>query len=306
MVLQILEGIDLLSMGRSSPEYVHTVIQAIELAMADREAYFGDPAFVDVPIEGLLSRDYAARRRGAMTPGRAFGAMPPAGDPTGFGGSASARHAPPRLEPVARAPRRLAGPLGNTDTSYLAVTDREGNSISLTPSDFPRSPMVPDTGLCLGIRMTQFRLDPDHPAALMPGKRPRVTPNASMLTRDGELVMSFGTPEGDQQTQALTQFFLNLFVFGMDIQEAIDAPRFRSKNFPDSFSPHEYSPGKLVMERGLYDQVGVELDAMGYEIEVVEDWTHSMGAVCAIMRDAQTGELIAGADPRQESQAAGL
>jgi len=306
MVLQLLDGIDLRSMGSDSPEYVHTVIQAVELAMADRETYFGDPAFVDVPIEGLLSVDYAALRRKAMTPGRAFGAMPAPGEPAGSRGrGAVTREVSPRLELAAKAPRRRSGILGNTDTSYLAVTDRHGNSISLTPSDFPTSPMVPDTGLCLGIRMTQFRLDPEHPAALEPGKRPRVTPNATMVTRDGELVMSFGTPEGDQQTQALTQFFLNLFVFGMDIQEAIDAPRFRSKNFPDSFSPHEYSPGVLVMEQGLYQKVGVELDAMGYEIKVVEDWDSDMGAVCAIMRDEETGGLIAGADPRQESWADG-
>ena len=211
----------------------------------------------------------------------------------------------PRPELVANAPRLRTSILGNTDTSYLAVTDRWGNSISLTPSDFPVSPMVPETGLCLGIRMTQFRLDPEHPAALEPGKRPRVTPNATMVTRDGELVMSFGTPEGDQQTQALTQFFLNLFVFGMDIQKAIDAPRFRSKNFPDSFSPHKYTPGKLVMERALYQKVGPDLDAMGYAIEVVEDWDSDMGAICAIMRDTETGGLIAGADPRQESWADG-
>jgi gamma-glutamyltranspeptidase/glutathione hydrolase len=306
MVLQLLDGIDLRSMGRDSPQYIHTVIQAIELAMADREAYFGDPDFVDVPIKGLLSLDYAALRRKAMTPGRAFGAMPAPGDPAGTRGHrVVTQDVFPRSELVANAPGRRTGILGNTDTSYLAVTDRWGNSISLTPSDFPTSPMVPGTGLCLGIRMTQFRLDPEHPAALEPGKRPRVTPNASMVTRDGELLMSFGTPEGDQQTQALTQFFLNLFVFGMDIQQAIDAPRFRSKNFPDSFAPHEYSPGKLVMERGLYQKVGAGLDAMGYEIEAVEDWDSAMGAVCAIIRDRETGGLTGGADPRQESWADG-
>jgi gamma-glutamyltranspeptidase/glutathione hydrolase len=195
--------------------------------------------------------------------------------------------------------------LGVIDTSYLAVTDAAGNSVSLTPSDFPVSPMVPGTGLCLGIRMTQFRLDPEHPAALVPGKRPRVTPNASMVTKDGRLVMTFGTPEGDQQPQALTQVFLNLMVFGMNIQDAIDAPRFRSRNFPDSFSPHEYHPGSLLLEQGLYDAVGKELEVMGYNIEVVEDWNSDMGAVCAIIRDSETGKLIGGADPRQENWADG-
>jgi gamma-glutamyltranspeptidase/glutathione hydrolase len=282
------------------------MIQAIELAMADREAYFGDPDFVDVPVAGLLSTDYATLRRKALTPGRAFATMPAPGDPRGSMQSGTGAESIPR-KPRAEVESRVSprGPWANTDTSYLAVTDRWGNSISLTPSDFPESPMVPGTGLCLGIRMTQFRLDPDHPAALVPGKRPRVTPNAVVVTRDGELVMTFGTPEGDQQTQALTQVFLNLMVFGMDVQDAIDAPRFRSENFPNSFSPHEYNPGKLVLESGLSEKVGTELGAMGYEIETVDDWSYGMGAVCAITRDPETGALVGGADPRQESWAEG-
>ncbi len=214
--------------------------------------------------------------------------------------------ADPGGRPDARPGRQHAyRPMGEIDTSYLAVTDQYGNSISLTPSDFPLSPMVPGTGLCLGIRMTQFRLDPAHPAALAPGKRPRVTPNASMVTRDGHLFMTFGTPEGDQQPQALVQVFLNRVVFGMDIQDAIDAPRFRSHNFPDSFSPHEYTPGVVELEQGLYDKVGRALEQMGYTVKVVEDWHYEMGAVCAIIRDPETGQLIGGADPRQENWAEG-
>lgn len=306
MALQILEGIELRSMERDSPEYMHTVIQAIELAMADREAYFGDPNFVDVPIDGLLSKEYAAERRKAMTPGKAFGEMPASGNPTPFSRSSAGLAAPKRNKNMlAHAADSPKGFFGSIDTSYLAVTDAKGNSVSLTPSDFPESPMVPGTGLCLGIRMTQFRLDPDHPAALVPGKRPRVTPNASMVTKDGKLFMTFGTPGGDQQTQALTQVFLNLMVFGMDIQDAIDAPRFRSKNFPDSFSPHEYNPGTLVLEKSLHDRMGKELKAMGYKIEVVEDWDSNMAAVCAIIRDPETGRLTGGADPRQENWADG-
>jgi gamma-glutamyltranspeptidase/glutathione hydrolase len=311
LALQILDGIDLASLGQNSPQYVHKVIQAIELAMADREAYFGDPDFVQVPIAGLFHADYAAARRRAMTD-TAFGEMPAAGNPSGFQGAAIPKHsAAGERTTASRGSRRSHGHLGSIDTidtidtSYLAVTDHWGNSISLTPSDFPMSPMVPGTGLCLGIRMTQFRLEPEHPAALMPGKRPRVTPNASMVTTDGKLLMTFGTPEGDQQPQALTQVFLNLFVFGMDIQAAIDAPRFRSRNFPDSFSPHEYRRGVVTLERGLHEMVGPDLEAMGYRTEVVDDWHHEMGAVCAIIRDPLTGGLIGGADPRQESWADG-
>ncbi|GAB4336606.1 MAG: gamma-glutamyltransferase family protein [Candidatus Abyssubacteria bacterium] len=297
LALQILSGIDLKSMGHQSPEYIHTLIQAIDLAIADREAYFGDPAFVTPPMEALLSMEYAALRRNAMTPGKAFGRMPPAGDP-----SKSIDKQNGKTTDIAVMTPRIGRAL---DTSYLAVVDRWGNSISLTPSDFPQSPMVPGTGLCLGIRMTQFRLDPTHPSSLAPGKRPRITPNASMVTRDGEWFMTFGTPEGDQQPQALVQVFLNLTVFGMDIQDAIDAPRFRSRNFPDSFSPHEYTPGVVELEKGLHDKVGKELETMGYKVKVVPDWHYEMGAVCAILRDGQDGTLVGGADPRQENWAAG-
>jgi gamma-glutamyltranspeptidase/glutathione hydrolase len=153
--------------------------------------------------------------------------------------------------------------------------------------------------------MVQFRLDPEHPAALEPGKRPRATPNSVLATKGEELFMTFGTPEGDQQPQALLQFFLNLIVFEMNVQDAIDAPRFRSRNFPDSFSPHKYSPGLVELEQSLYDKVGKELEAMGYDVGIVEDWDSDMGAVCAIIRDPATGHLVGGADPRQENWADG-
>jgi gamma-glutamyltranspeptidase/glutathione hydrolase len=365
MILQILEGVDLKSMKPDSPEYIHTVIQSVELGIADRDKYFGDPAFVSVPTNGLLSKEYAATRRQLLTPGKAFGQTPPFGDPAEFETAseteesrgekpnqtrnehkestnlsrncvgdnsfplsgrvqvaakigdtmrhrvpdflcqASAESVQGKSETLQQAPTEHRAPAKIADTSYLAVTDKQGNSISLTPSDFPQSPMVPGMGLCLGIRMTQFRLDPTHPSSLAPGKRPRITPNASMVTRNGKLFMTFGTPEGDQQPQALVQVFLNLIVFGMDIQDAIDAPRFRSKNFPDSFSPHEYKPGVVTLEKSLYEKVGKGLEAMGYKIEVVKDWRYEMGAVCAIIRDPDTGKLRGGADPRQENWADG-
>lgn len=306
MTLQILDGIDLKSMGHNSPEYINTLIQAIDLAMADREAYFGDPAFVDVPVKTLLDKDYAASRRAAMTPGQAFKEMPASGDVARFkGGDKGKQDGYEKTALALENTRHSHGFIKNIDTSYLAVTDRWGNSISLTPSDFPQSLMIPGTGLCLGIRMTQFRLDEEHPDALMPGKRPRITPNASMVTKDNKLFMTFGTPEGDQQPQALVQVFLNLIVFDMDIQDAIDAPRFSSKNFPNSFSPHEYKPGVVVLEKSLYDKVGAALEKMGYKVEMVDDWYYEMGAVCAIVKDHEAANLIAGADPRQENWADG-
>ncbi len=296
MALQILEGIDLKSMGHNSPEYVHTVAQAIELAMADREVYVADPAFVDVPLSQLLSKAYAAERRAAMTK-QAFQGMPAPGDIPGFGGvvdktAVSYAHLSPDIDFA----------IGK-DTSHLAIIDAQGNAVSMTPSDFPKSPMVPGTGLTLGDRMVQFRLNPDHVNALAPGKRPRITPNAVIVFKNGEFYMAYGTPGGDMQTQALIQVFLNMAVFGMDIQEAINAPRFRSYNFPDSFSPHEERPATLALEASLDTAVHDDLVARGYQIKVREDWDNEFGAVGAVIRDGN--HLLAGSDPREETWADG-
>lgn len=302
MILQILENIDLKSLGHNSPAYLSAVAQAIELAFADREAYFGDPDFVDVPIKGLLSKEYATERARLIDPGRAFGKMPRPGDPWKYEG----RPRPdkvyvPRPIPARYHPFRLIDIAA--DTSYLCVVDREGNAFSLTPSDFPVSPMVEGYGLLLGIRGTQFRLKSGHPARVAPGKRPRLTPNPSMVTRDGKLFMAFGTPGGDQQPQAMVQVFLNIVEWGMDPQAAINAPRLKSRNFPDSFSPHLYYPGRLMIEQELS---GLEpaLTAQGYEVLVVEPPAYNMGAVCAIIREPGGG-LIGGADPREQALAGG-
>ena len=305
LALQILDGIDLKSMGHNSPEYIHTVLQAIELAMADREAYFGDPAFVDVPIEGLLSTDYAAARRTLMTPGKAFGQMPPAGDPYAYqaSGSAAARPMLDVPEAMLSAPQDTQS--FGKDTSYITVVDSFGNAVSLTPSDFPESPMIPGTGLNLGTRMTQFYIDEENVNGLMPGKRPRITPNPSMVLKDGEFFMSFGTPGGESQTQAIIQVFLNITVFGMDPQEAISAPRFISLNWPNSFAPHEYFPGQIELEASIYDSCGAQLEAMGYKVTRIDDWDNGFGSVCAIIKDPVSGKLLGGADPREVSWAEG-
>ncbi|MCL2588202.1 MAG: gamma-glutamyltransferase [Oscillospiraceae bacterium] len=305
MVLQILDGIDLAAMGHNSPAYIHTVIQAIELAMADREAFFGDPAFVEVPIAGLLSPEFAASRRAAMTPDAAFGGMPPAGNPYLYerGGSAVAS-VQPLAHPVPMDNRESAPRFGR-DTSYIAIVDRYGNAVSLTPSDFPESPMIPGTGLTLGTRMNQFVLDETSANGLMPGKRPRITPNPSMVLRDGAFFMTFGTPGGETQTQAIIQVFLNIVVFGMDPQEAIEAPRFMSLSWPNSFAPHDYFPGRIKLEAAIYSTVAEQLRAMGYRVDRLEDWDNTVGAVCAIMRDPISGLLIGGADPREVSWASG-
>lgn len=317
MALQILDGFEF---DARDADYYHAFIQAIELAMADRDAYVGDPEYVDVPAEGLLSEEYAAERRKDMTPDSNFPDTPEPGNPRAFSNGSesddgddeggSATESSESVETAStNSTHSSEGHSQHPDTSYLAVVDADGNSVSMTPSDFPMTPMVPGTGLTLGNRMTQFRLDPEHPSSLKPGKRPRVTPHAHTVTKDGNFYMSFGTPGGEMQTQALVQVFLNHVVFGMNIQEAIETPRVRSVNFPDSFAPHNYTPGTIEIERQLYDRVGDGLEAKGYDVDVYDDWdevgtgSDHFGGVCAAIKEGD--ELVGGADPRVESWAGG-
>jgi gamma-glutamyltranspeptidase / glutathione hydrolase len=297
LALQILDGVDLKTMGQNSPTYIHAVAQAIELAMADREAYMADPAFVKVPIAQIMSPAYASERRAKMTT-RAFGPLPAPGVVTGLSA------APVVLGAETANPSTLLSDARmGKDTSHIAIVDRWGNAVSLTPSDFPKSPMVPGTGLTLGDRMTQFRLDPASVNALAPGKRPRVTPHAVIVFKDGKFSMAFGTPGDDMQPQALVQVFLNMAVFGMGIQDAIDAPRFRSMSVPASFAPHQSLPGTLLVEKSLADTSGAGLTALGYTVKELPDWDNTCGAVGAILTTG-TG-LVAGSDPREETWAEG-
>jgi gamma-glutamyltranspeptidase/glutathione hydrolase len=299
LILQILENVDLKALGLNTPEYYSSVAQAVELAFADREAYMADPDFVDVPMKGLMSKEYAAERARLINPRRAFGKMPPPGDPWKFEGRPRpARVYHPRPIPNSFPPLRL-----DHDTTYFCVVDQWGNAVSQTPSDFPFSPMVPGYGLNLGIRMTQFRLKRGHPAQVAPGKRPRITPNPSLVTRDGKLFMAFGTPGGDQQPQAMVQVFLNIVEWGMDPQAAINAPRVKSRNFPDSFSPHVYYPGRLLIEQEI-GGLAPAFKKQGYDVRVLTPPAIEMGAVCVIIRQ-DSGSLIGGADPREEAIAGG-
>ncbi len=283
MVLEILEGVDLEAMGRGSEEYVHTVLQAIDLAMADREEHVADEAFVDVPVEQLLSPEHAARRRAEL------------GD-TAYDGTPD----PGRVATAAR-PHTPASLLGK-DTTHLAVVDAEGSSVTLTPSDFPLTPMVPGTGLTLGNRMTQFSLDPDSANRLEPGKRPRITPHAVMVDEADGGQISMGTPGGDVQAQTNVQVLLDVLVFGMDLQEAVEAPRFRSLNFPSSFTPHVTEPRTVELEGELYDELHAGLEARGYTVRRVDRWDHVMGGVGSVRR-LPDGTVQAGADPHESTTA---
>ena len=289
--LNILEGIDLARMRHGDmPAYIHTVAEAIKLAAADREAYYGDPKFVDVPIEKLLGKDYAARRRALIRGGEAWPDMPPAGE-AGGGGAGAARRAPPRGTDD-----------GRWDTSYLCAVDRWGNAISATPSDSAAdAPMVPGTGLTPSTRGSQSWTDPDHPSSVEAGKRPRLTPNPALALVRGRGAMPFGSPGGDVQTQAMLQVFLNIVAFGMDAQAAVAAPRFASASFPSSFEPHAHVPGRLMLEAPLAAEHGAALAGLGHAVETWPEDAWQAGSACVIVADA--GELRAGADHRRAAHA---
>lgn len=289
--LKTLEGLDLASMGHNSLPYIHAVAEALALSFADREAYVGDPKFVRVPTDMLLSEAYAARQRARIRPDRAFGEMPSPGLQPAPPASASLR----RDERVMRA----------QDTIYAAAVDRYGNAYSATLSDNSNdTPIIPGTGLAISSRGNQSRLIKGHPNEVKPGKRPRLTVSPALAVRDGRLYMAFGTPGGDMQQQAMLQVFLNIREFGMEVQAAIEKPRFANFSYPNSFAPHQYIPGRLCVERSLDEAFGTKLRSMGHNVEVWQDLAPTAGAVCAIYRDGSTGLLHAGADPRREGTAA--
>ena len=301
MALRILEGFDLRGMGHNSPDYLHTLIEALKLAFADRHSYVGDPDFVDVPMAGLLDADYAAGRRQEIDPLRACPEMPHAGDPWPYQGDRTGElngSRPAHPEPVAGR--------AELDTSYICVVDRWGNGFSATPSDgMTGAPVTPGLGFAMSSRGYQTWLDPEHPACLAPGKRPRLTPNPAMAFRDGKLWMPFGTPGGDVQCQSMVQLFLNVAEFGMDVQQAIEAPRVASWSFPDSGWPHGYTPAAMSAEGRIDPATIAELERRGHRVDVWDDWTPRMGALCAITIDRERDTLAVGADLRRDNYALG-
>jgi gamma-glutamyltranspeptidase/glutathione hydrolase len=295
--LAILEHFDLSGLSHNSAAYVHTLAEALKLAFADRERYYGDPAFVDVPLDALLSPDYARSRAEQIDPTRAWPDMPPPGDPWrgATGGRDTARTASPTNDDP--------WPL---DTGYLCAADAAGNLFSATPSDSARStPIVPGLGLIVSPRGSQSWFDPQHASALQPGKRPRLTPNPALAFRDGRPYMAFGTPGGDMQCQAMVQMFVNMVDFGMDPQQAIEAPRFMTESFPGSFWPHACHPGRLNVEARIPGPVRAELAERGHDVHLWPDYARAASSLCAIALDPVTGTLSAGADPRRENYALG-
>lgn len=296
--LNILQPAEVKSLAHNSPEYIHLVVEALKHSFADRDAFIGDPKFVDVPIEGLTSTDYASSRRAAIDDQRSTSEMPQAGDPWSF----ENRTAPDswrynRPEPLAA----MAG----LDTSYACAIDRWGNACSATPSDgVGGSPIVPGLGFTPSNRGIQSWVDERHPSSIVGGKRPRLTPNPAIAFRDGKMWMSFGTPGGDAQPQSMTQVFLNMAVYGMDVQAAVEAPRFLTWSFPDSAVPHAYKPGNLQLERAIDTATGEELKRMGHDVQWIQQYDANAGGVCAVCADGN-GFVSAGADNRRESYAIG-
>jgi gamma-glutamyltranspeptidase / glutathione hydrolase len=288
--LALLEHVGIAGLPHNSALYLHRIAECVNLAMADREYHFGDPAFVDVPIDHLLDPATIARRAAAVRDDQAFGEMPAPLDRPASAHTASSA-ALPKVE---------------ADTSYCCVVDRWGNAFSATPSDGSGNvPVVPGLGITPSGRGSQSRPDPSHPAGVAPGKRPRLTPNPAMVVTAKGGVMPFGTPGGDVQTQAMLQVLLNLFVFGHDVQAAIEAPRFASYSYPSSFAPYDYYPGRLAVESRIPEPVIAELVQRGHEIQRWPDWIWTAGAVCAILADRRRGVLEASADPRRAAYALG-
>ncbi len=291
--LRLLEGFDLTAMGGASVDALHTWIECAKLAYADREACYGDPRFVKVPLDELLSDAYSARRRGLIDADHASLELRPGMGrlPAGW----------PRLgagvefaEPQARAAR-----LGRSDTTHLDAVDREGNLVSATPSGawIPSSPVIPELGFPLGTRGQMFVLDPEHPNVLAPGKRPRTTLTPSLAQLPDGRRLAFGTPGGDQQDQWSLQFFLNGVDFGLtDLQRAIDAPSAHSLHMPSSFYPREAQLGVVALEARLSPDVVAGLRARGHRVRQSGPWDHRR--LCAVAHLPRSGACEAAASTR--------
>ena len=296
MTLNILKQFDLKAMGHNSADYIHVVTEALKLGFSDRHNHFGDPNFIKVPIQGLMSEKYAVWRRSLISAEKAWDGMPPAGDPR------TLTEVQNRWMPE---PQSAEAP-GPGDTSYLCVIDRHGNAFSCTPSDgSDKTPLIPGVGILCSGRGVQSWADPTHPSSVAGGKRPRLTPNPAIAFKNGRVHMPFGTPGGDVQTQAMLQVFLNINAFGMAPQEAVEAPRFATYSYPGSFEPHAYYPGRLYLESRIDRQVGEELANRGHRVYWWDDSTWLAGAVCTIVADHKNGVLHGGADPRRPAYVLG-
>jgi gamma-glutamyltranspeptidase/glutathione hydrolase len=306
------EGFGTGELAPGSAAYLHTVVEGAKLAMADREAWYGDAA--EVPLAALLSPEYNAERRalvghhasrelrpgapGGRTPRLAGHVARAAGEPPAAGHDALSTVPSGAGEPT-------VAPTGATqgDTCHLDVADRWGNLVAATPSGgwLQSNPVVPGLGFPLGTRLQMTWLEPGLPASLTPGRRPRTTLSPTLALRGEEAVLAFGTPGGDQQDQWSLHFFLAVALRaavrgGLDLQGAIDAPNWHTDAFPSSFWPRGMRPGSLVAESRIGPGVAAELRGHGHDVTLADPW--SEGRLCAVARDPETGLLSAAANPR--------
>ena len=294
--LNLLEGFDLKQMGHNTPNYIHTLAEALKLAMADRDRYYGDPDFVKIPMTELLSKDYAALRRPLIDEARASLAQQP-GDPTNMKAVlASATQTIGRVSMVPEIER------GN-DTTCVNVVDKDGNLFSATPSGAWLPAVVAgDTGVLMGQRLQSALTDANSPNVVAPGKRPRITLTPTLVLKEGQPFMVLSTPGGDNQDQALLQVLLNIIEFGMNPQEAVEAARFDTQHYVSSFDDHEFLPGSLNIESRVSLKTIQELSQRGHKVKVQSEWG-TLSAPTVIVYDPKNGVSSAGADPRRSRYA---
>jgi gamma-glutamyltranspeptidase / glutathione hydrolase len=296
IALNLLEGYNLKAMGLNSADYIHTCIEAFKLALADRDQFLGDMDFIKIPYEGLLSKEYAAERRKLIDAKKASMAFRP-GNPEKFMAG---------FEPVNR-PRDIdykGDAEHQGDTSYLAVVDKDRNMVSFTPSlhsAFGTGVVMGDLGFILNCRGDYYSLVPGHANALEPRKRPRSTLQSTLVLKDGKPFMILGSPGADDQCMRTLQTFLNVVEFGLNLQQAIEAPRWATTSFPASPFPHTMYPGAMSVEDRIPEAIRRVLVQRGHKLRVSGPWT--MGSNGAILIDPATGVLNAGADPRVEAYA---
>jgi gamma-glutamyltranspeptidase/glutathione hydrolase len=267
-------------MGHNSPEYLHTVIEAVKLAFADRDKFYGDPKFSKIPEETLLSKTYAAERRKLIDPAHA-----------------SMESRPGNLPGSAPAASTGSDPSKNNDTTCVQAVDSKGNVFSATPSGaWLPGVIAGDTGIPLSVRLESFVMTPGHANQLAPGKRPRVTLSPTLITKDGQLAFTLSTPGGDNQDQALLQVILNIIEFDMTPQEAVEAARFQTEHFYASFGNHEFSPGGVNVEARIGRATADKLSALGHHVNFRNDWSNASSPVVI---QNKFGALQGAADPRR-------
>jgi gamma-glutamyltranspeptidase / glutathione hydrolase len=290
--LNLLEGFDLKTMGHNSSSYIHTLTEALKLALADRDRYYGDPNFVKIPMTELLSKNYAALRRPLIDQEKASLAQVP-GDPLNMKAVlASAVETIGRLSQVPLEERA-------NDTTCVNVIDKDGNLFSATPSGAWLPAVVAgDTGVLMGQRLQSSLLDPNSPNVVAPGKRPRITLTPTLVLKGSEPYMVLSTPGGDNQDQALLQVLLNIIEFNMNPQEAVEAARFDTQHYVSSFDDHEFRPGSLNLEARISLKAIQELGQRGHKTRVQAEWG-TLSSPTVIVFDMRTGVSAAGADPRR-------